>query len=202
MKTVRWTSVGLLVAATVAASAASAADGVLRFKLNPEESKITASVAEPMAMIRGNAVGAFRVTSGEVEGNPNQLGDTARVTVVIDAASYKTSSDGRDQDVKENALEAQKFPTITFESTGLASAQKNGDANADLRLVGRLTLHGVTKDITVPVAVRLEGGRLVADGSYAFKFEEYGVKRPSKMMGLMTTGDVATIEFHVVADPA
>lgn len=202
MKTVRWTSVGLLVAATVAASAASAADGVLRFKLNPEESKITASVAEPMAMIRGNAVGAFRVTSGEVEGNPNQLGDTARVTVVIDAASYKTSSDGRDQDVKENALEAQKFPTITFESTGLASAQKNGDANADLRLVGRLTLHGVTKDITVPVAVRLEGGRLVADGSYAFKFEEYGVKRPSKMMGLMTTGEVATIEFHVVADPA
>jgi len=120
----------------------------------------------------------------------------------VDAASYKTNSEGRDQDVKDNALEAQKFPTITFESTSLAGARQNGDADADLSLVGRLTLHGVTKDITVPVVVRLEEGRLVADGSYAFKFEEYGVKRPSKMMGLMTTGDVATIEFHVVADPA
>lgn len=202
MRTVGWTSVGLLVATTVAASRAWAADAVLRFKVNPAQSKLTASVAEPMAMIRGNAVGAFRITSGDVAGNPNQVGDTAQVKVVIDAASYKTSSEGRDQDVKENALEVQKFPTITFESTGLASAEKNGDANADLRLAGRLTLHGVTKDITVPVAVRLEQGRLVADGSYAFKFEEYGVKRPSKMMGLMTTGDEATIEFHVVADPA
>ncbi|MBI2962976.1 MAG: YceI family protein [Deltaproteobacteria bacterium] len=202
MKTVQWTSAGLLIAATLAAGPAWAAGGLLRFEVNPEQSKVSASVAEPMAMIRGNAGGAFRITSGEVEGNPSQVGDTARVKVVIDAASYKTDSEGRDQDVKENALEVQKFPTITFESTGLASAQQNGDTNANLSLVGRLTLHGVTKDITVPVAVRLEEGRLVADGSYAFKFEEYGVKRPSKMMGLMTTGDVATIEFHVVADPA
>jgi len=28
------------------------------------------------------------------------------------------------------------------------------------------------------------------------------VERPSKMMGLMVTGDEATIAFHVVADPA
>lgn len=202
MKRARWASAGLVVAATVAANGAWAGDGDLRFKVNPEESKITASVAEPMAMIRGNAVGAFRITSGEVAGNPNEIARSGRVKVIIDAASYKTSSDGRDRDVKENALEVQKYPTITFESTGISEVRTNGDTSGEIRLLGRLTLHGVTKEITVPVSVRLEGGKLLAEGSYAFKFEEYGVKRPSKMMGLMTTGDEATIEFHVVAEPA
>jgi polyisoprenoid-binding protein YceI len=123
------------------------------------------------------------------------------VEIVIDAASYTTDSGARDRDVRENALEAHRFPTIRFESTGLSTVEDGRDA-ARLGLRGKLTLHGVTREIEVPVAAKLDpGGRLLAEGTYVFKFEEYGVKRPSKMMGLMTTGDEAKIDFHIVADP-
>jgi len=177
--------------------------GTLRFTINPAASKMTARVAEPMAMIRGSAEGTFTILKGEVKGAPTAVADTAHVSLVVDAASYKTTSEARDRDVRENALEAQKFPTITFESTGVADVARKSDRAGSLRVLGQLTLHGVTKTISVPVAVGLDDqGRLVADGTYVFKFKEYGVKRPSKMMGLMTTGDEAEIRFHVVADPA
>lgn len=197
-----WIRTGLLVALSSAPSWGQSTSGLLHFKVNPAQTKITATVAEPMAMIRGSAEGTFAVVRGEMQGDPNSIADTGKVTLVIDAASYKTHSESRDKDVKENALQVKKFPTITFQGDGFSEIQKDGNLSATLRLVGKLTLHGVTKDIVLPLTARIEQGRFVADGSYTFGFEEYGVKRPSKMMGLMVTGDEATIAFHVVADPA
>ena len=203
MKRPAWVTMGLLgIALFTTSGRAEETPGLLRFKVNLSESKITASVAEPMAMIRGSATGTFRIVSGEVQGNPATVDETGGVKMVIDAASYKTDSDSRDKDVIENALEAPKYPTITFESAGLSGVRRDGVNAGQLLVLGKLTLHGVTKDIAVPVTVVLDGnGRLVTDGTYSFKFEDYGVKRPSKMMGLMTTGDEAKIDFHIVADP-
>jgi polyisoprenoid-binding protein YceI len=152
-----------------------------------------------MHMIRGDATGSFRVISGEVEGDPGNIASTAKAKLVIDAASYQTDSQNRDSDVKQNALEVDQFPTITFEATGLSNVETDGNSGKGV-LLGRLTLHGMPQEIEVPITAHLDGQkRLVAEGTYSFKFEEYGVKRPTKMM-IMTTGDTATINFHVVAD--
>jgi polyisoprenoid-binding protein YceI len=182
-----------LISIPISAMVAGAATetGIMHFKINSTETKITASVAEPMAMFRGNADGTFSVISGDLQGNPNSVAETAKVNLVFDASSYQTDNYQRDEDVKSNALEVSEFPTITFESTRLSDIQKDGNT-AKMVVAGRLTLHGVSKDIEVPVAAQVDNqGHFVADGSYAFKFEEYGVKRPSKMMGLMTTGDTS-----------
>jgi polyisoprenoid-binding protein YceI len=194
--------VAALFALAFAAGAARAqANGnVLHFKVNPAETQVTATVAEPMHMIRGDATGSFRVISGEVEGDPGSISSTAKAKLVIDAASYQTDNQNRDADIKQNALEVDQFSTITFETTGLSNVEADGSSGKGV-LLGRLTLHGVTKEIEIPITAQLDvQRRLVADGTYSFKFEEYGVKRPTKMM-IMTTGDTATINFHVVADP-
>jgi polyisoprenoid-binding protein YceI len=193
----------LLVTLAGAPPLAHSADSVLHFKVNPTETTITASVAEPFGLIAGDATGAFAVVRGEVQGDPNSIADTGQVTLVIDAASYQSGNASRDQHVKENALEVEKFPTVTFHGDGFATVDKQGERSATVRLVGKLTVHGVTKDIVLPVAVRIdEHGRLMADGAYTLAFEEYDVQRPTNILGLITTGDTARIVFHVVADPA
>lgn len=204
MSSSTWFVIAAVTAAlTSSAARAQEARHLMHFKINPSETKITASVAEPMQMIRGSATGTFQVIKGDVQGDPHSIAETGRVSLVIDAASYKTDSEGRDAAVKENALEVQKYPTITFRGSQFPSVQKDGDRAAKLQLLGQLTLHGVTRDVVLPLSAQIDGqGRFIADGSYTFKFEEYGVKRPSKMLGLMVTGDEATIDFHVVADPA
>lgn len=198
---VRLTS-GLAVLLYGAAVWAQAPAGVLRFKIDPAASTVTATVAEPMAAVRGSATGAFTVLRGAVQGSAAAIAGTARVEVVIDASSYKSDSAARDRVVKASALEAVKFPTIRFVSDGCSQVQRDGEQAAALRVLGKLTLHGVTKEIVLPVHARLDArGRLITEGQCAFKLAEFGIKRPSALLGLLVTGDTATVAFHVVADP-
>jgi polyisoprenoid-binding protein YceI len=66
------------------------------------------------------------------------------VTTTIQAASIDTNNDGRDAHVRgEDFLDVEKFPTITFTSTGVRV--EDGEFLID----GDLTIHGVTKPVTL-----------------------------------------------------
>jgi polyisoprenoid-binding protein YceI len=69
------------------------------------------------------------------------------VDVTIDVTTIDTGVSGRDNDLKSaNLFDAAQFPTATFTSTSVA---KNG--NNKLTVAGNLTLHGVTKPVTLDV---------------------------------------------------
>lgn len=69
------------------------------------------------------------------------------VNVSIDAASIDTSVEMRDNDLRSaHYFDGQKFPTITFKSTSVSKA-----GEGKLNLVGDLTIHGVTKQVTLNV---------------------------------------------------
>jgi polyisoprenoid-binding protein YceI len=75
-------------------------------------------------------------------GNPS----ASKVSVTINARSLDTNHAERDKALRSSDFfEAAKYPTITFESTGYA-AGSGGD-----QLMGDLTIHGVTKAVTIDV---------------------------------------------------
>lgn len=68
------------------------------------------------------------------------------VTATMYVDSVDTGVQARDNDLKSpNYFDAAQFPTITFKSK---SVSKNGDK---LKIVGDLTIHGVTKEVTLDV---------------------------------------------------
>jgi polyisoprenoid-binding protein YceI len=68
------------------------------------------------------------------------------VNVTIDVSSIDTGVSPRDADLKSaNVFDVAQFPTATFASTGIA---KSGSG---LTVSGNLTLHGVTKPVTLAV---------------------------------------------------
>ena len=73
--------------------------------------------------------------------------ETSKVDVTIQAASIDTSAESRDKHLRSaDFFDVEKYPTITFVSTKVAPKGK------DLyEVTGDLTLHGVTKTITIPV---------------------------------------------------
>jgi polyisoprenoid-binding protein YceI len=78
----------------------------------------------------------------------------SKLEVTIDASSIDTQEEKRDAHLRSpDFLDVEKFPTLTFKSTAVA---KKGD---DYVLTGDLTIHGVTKTITLEV----EGGDVVKD---------------------------------------
>ncbi|MFN0217316.1 MAG: YceI family protein [Hyphomicrobium sp.] len=77
----------------------------------------------------------------------------SKVKVEIDAASVNSNHAERDKHLRgEDFLDVAKFPKSTFESTKVTSS---GPDKATI--VGNLTLHGVTKEVTID-ATRIGGG--------------------------------------------
>ncbi len=102
-------------------------------------------------LVISNVKGEFQKVSGKVVLDE---ADLARSTVeaTIDASSVDTKVADRDTHLKSpDFLDAAKYPTITFKSTKVARAGKDA-----LSVTGDLTLHGVTRPVTLAVTASPE----------------------------------------------
>jgi polyisoprenoid-binding protein YceI len=98
--------------------------------------------------------GRFTIWSGKLELDDQDL-TRSQLEVTIDASSIDTREDKRDTHLRSaDFLDIEKFPTITFKSTQIT---RNGDD--DYTVAGDLTIHGVTR----PVTLEVEGGGRVTD---------------------------------------
>ena len=89
--------------------------------------------------------GRFGNLGGSITWNEADITKSS-VNVTIDVTSVDTGNSGRDSDLKSsNYFDVAQFPTATFTSTSVA---KTGDG---LTVNGNLTLHGVTKPVTLTV---------------------------------------------------
>ncbi len=71
--------------------------------------------------------------------------------LTIDAASIDTEVDARDDHLRSaDFFHVEKYPTITFKST---SIEETGEENR-YKLTGKLTMHGVTKPVTMDMWYR------------------------------------------------
>jgi polyisoprenoid-binding protein YceI len=90
--------------------------------------------------------GAFTKVSGTVVYDPANLNKSS-IQATIDAASVDTRVDMRDNDLRSpRFLDAQKFPTITFQSKKVEPA-----GAGKLKVTGDLTIHGITKEVVLDV---------------------------------------------------
>lgn len=70
-----------------------------------------------------------------------------KVDLTAQIASVNTDQEQRDNHLKgEDFFDAQKYPTLTFKSTGLKKIKGN-----QYKLTGNLTMHGVTKSVVLDV---------------------------------------------------
>ena len=62
---------------------------------------------------------------------------------------------------------------------------------------GALTIHGVTRTVTIPIDGRLSGSQIELVGSITFPFRDFGMTPPS-IGGFVSVQDNATMEFQLV----
>lgn len=94
-----------------------------------------------------NVRGEFKNTSGTITVDQADLNAT-KVNVEIDAASINTNNDKRDTHLRGgDFFDVEKFPKLTFVSKSVNIKDNKGT------MTGDLTMHGVTKPITLDVEV-------------------------------------------------
>src|SRR5580698_8353214 len=125
--------------------------------------------------------GAFTKVSGTVHYDAANPGK-ASLQATIESASVDTRVEMRDNDLRSpRFLDAQKYPTITFQSKKVEAA---GDGK--LKVTGDLTIHGVTKEVVLDV-----------DGPTAAIKDPMGKRR----MGASATTKITRQDFGISAAP-
>jgi polyisoprenoid-binding protein YceI len=93
-----------------------------------------------------NVRGEFTNVSGTLEFDPAAPA-TAKLSATIDANTINTREAKRDEHLKSaDFFDVEKFPQISFKSTSIAPSSAG-----HLELRGDLTIHGVTKPVTLAV---------------------------------------------------
>jgi len=139
--------------------------------------------------------GQFEKTSGTVVFDPSDPAKTS-IDATIDATTFNSRVQMRDNDVRSpHFLDVAKYPTITFKSTRteVASAGK-------LKITGDLTIHGVTKQVTLEVEAPSQpiqdpmgkGLRMGATATTKINRNDFGI---TTMPGIV--GDEIQIELDV-----
>ncbi|MDB4975100.1 MAG: hypothetical protein JWN48_3441 [Myxococcaceae bacterium] len=140
--------------------------------------------------------------SGEITVDPEKA-EKAKGEIKADAASIKTNVALRDEHLASDSwLDAKKYPHATFVITKVSGASKlkHNDVT-ELKVTGKFTLHGVTKEVTAPAKVRYTPGAkgsLRVQASFTIHLEDYKVSIP-KIVALKVSPDiVANIDIKAV----
>lgn len=124
-----------------------------------------------------------------------------KATITVQVADIATDSDQRDSYFRDSAMDTSAFPEATFELTEpIADAVPSGSETTKVTATGKLTLHGVTKNVTADLQVGLNGDGVDISGSIPVTFSDYDVQAPS--LGFVKVDDSGTVEFLVHATPA
>jgi polyisoprenoid-binding protein YceI len=150
-----------------------------------------------------NPVIAIPSFSGEVRLSEEIEKSTLAMT--IDATSLKVGTEMKDKDrvelewqMHENVLESAGYPEIVYRCSRI-SASKTNEGQYWVALNGELTLHGVTKALTVPARVFVNGDSMRASGNFSLLQSDYDIQLVSVAGGALKVKDEVKFSFEITA---
>jgi polyisoprenoid-binding protein YceI len=102
--------------------------------------------------------------------------------------------------MRDEVLEVSKYPEIAFKSSSV-SASKTGEGQYQARITGEITLHGVSRPLTIPAQLGFGDKVLRAKGAFTLKQSSFGIKPVSVAAGTIKVKDELKFTFDIVAHP-
>ena len=119
---------------------------------------------------------------------------SARITV--DMASISTDSSRCDNYFRSTALQTGQFPQATFASPAPVDvAALTTGQTSRVQVPGELTIHGVTRPVTLDLQAAHADGRVEVAGAAPITFADFGVTAPD--LGFVKVEPAGQIEFSL-----
>jgi polyisoprenoid-binding protein YceI len=154
-------------------------------------------VQEELAGV-GSATAVGR--TGGVEGTLQFDGDKiTAVQITADLTQLKSDKAPRDGQLRRQAIETDKFPTATFALSTPIDIKNVPDAGSKVTqdVKGKLTLHGVTRDVSLSVQGVIDNNQVIVVGSTQIMFADYNIQKP-QAQAVLGVEDKGIMEFQLV----
>jgi len=160
-------------------------------RVDSAHSKIAFSVRHLLGTARGN----FSKFNGAIVVD-RERPERSSVSVRIEAASIDTGIVKRDEHLREGLFDVARYPEITFKSRRVTPAGTNSAT-----IAGDLTMHGVTREITLNVQLLSNDGTRWRVTTAPLHRSEFGLlfsKSAEMMSGI---ADEVAVDIEIVAQP-
>ena len=118
----------------------------------------------------------------------------------VDMTSITSDSAERDGQFQGRIMDTSDFPTAKFVLTSpISLGSPPTDAKKTYTAVGKLTLHGTTKTVTLAVQALRSANMITVVGSTPITFSDYNIDNPSG--GPASVGNAGTLEFMLQFQP-
>ncbi len=186
-----------------------------RYELLPAESQVRILVysAGPLAKLGHNHVISASEMHGEIQYRPEapratrfQLQFPVSGLIVDDPSARRLAGPAfaakpDDEAVRATranmlgpgVLDAQRFPQIQLRSESVDGALPDVDVHLSVEI------HGVQREMVVPVRVWQQGTRLYASGSFSFDQHIFGIQPLKILFGAIAVQDELTVQYQLVA---
>jgi polyisoprenoid-binding protein YceI len=198
--------IALILAVLAGTVSLASAPATVTYNLDPSQSKFMAHANRSgLLWFKGHSHHlAASDFSGQVELTPETITPASLRLVVKAASLHETGADFTEpqkqiinKELKDIVLHPDQYPDITFQSTNVTAKRLGGD-RYDVKINGNLTLHGVTRPITIPATVTLKGGTLRAVGKFSIDRDDYKVKATSAFHGMVRVDDDIKFDFDML----
>src|SRR5438105_5028324 len=185
---------------------ASANLATQRYRLDSSQSKFIAhALRGGLLWFKGHDhLVAVREFTGEAQMTPDTLTPasleiTAKTASMEETSSVFTEPQKKiiNKELREIVLLPDQYPDIVFRSTNV-NGKAIGSSQYDLKIIGDLTLHGVTRQITIPTKVTVTGNDLRAQGEFSVNRSDFKVKATSAAHGLVRVRNKIKFTFDIV----
>lgn len=152
-------------------------------KYQTEKSSITFFSWAPIEDISANnqaAISRYDLNSGDI-------------AISIPITKFKFEKALMEEHFNEKYLESEKYPTATFLGKIDPILIKGSPVQA--KAVGKLTLHGVTREITIVGDVQWSEDSLLMNSKFILKLEDYKIKIPKLMWQNIAEEVEVKVEF-------
>ncbi len=141
--------------------------------------------------------GQAQITPGSI--TPASLEITAKTESMVETRDVFTEQEKQiiNKELREIVLEPEKYPEMVFKSTNVTGKSTSAD-RYELKIEGDLTLHGVTRRITIPAEVTLSGNDMRARGEFSIDRGDFGVKATSAFHGMVRVRNKIEFTFDIV----
>ena len=139
-------------------------------ELLKDESSITYRIVHPLHEIEATSKDA----TYQLEIDPAKK-EIVSVSATVDVTTFDSGNSNRDSHAME-VIDAISYPEVSFVSSSVTEA---GDS---LKVTGKLTFHGVTKDIVAMATSKWSVDKIEVMGSFVLSLTDFKIERPSLLM--------------------
>ena len=146
------------------------------------------------------AAGVAKVTAAgrtpDVTGTVTVVGKNVTAAKLnVNMTTLTSNKSQRDNQIRNRGIETNKFPTATFTLTSPVRLPTFSEGKVfKTSATGNLTLHGVTKKVTIPLNAKESGSTFFVQGSLPIVMSDYSIQPPS-IGGFVTVDGNGSLEF-------